>query len=147
VLRQFFTDEQLAALTPRMDPSRPTGLDYYPLTQPGERCPVNDPGLAPRLEPRPADDAAFLQGMLEGMAGIEAQTYRLLAEKGASPVRRVLTAGGGAKNQVWTELRRARLGVPVEASPHAEAAYGSALLAKQGFSLARPAAYAGALVM
>ncbi len=40
----------------------PTGLDFYPLASPGERFPVNDPGLAPRLEPRPEDDALFLQG-------------------------------------------------------------------------------------
>lgn len=32
-----------------------------PLAAPGERFPVNDPGLQPRLEPRPADDAVFLQ--------------------------------------------------------------------------------------
>lgn len=61
VLRRFFSDAELAELTPRMDASRPTGLDYYPLTSPGERFPVNDPELQPRLEPRPADDAMFLQ--------------------------------------------------------------------------------------
>lgn len=37
-------------------------LDYYPLLRPGERFPVNDPGLPPRLTPRPEDDAVFLQG-------------------------------------------------------------------------------------
>jgi len=62
VLRKYFTDQQLAALTARIDLSRPTGLDYYPLVTAGERFPVNDPALAPRLEPRPADDAVFLQG-------------------------------------------------------------------------------------
>lgn len=64
-------------------------------------CPaVNDPQLQPRLEPRPADDAQFLQGVFESIARIEAQAYRLLAEKGASPVRKVYTAGmrGGG---VW----------------------------------------------
>ncbi|KAL4452139.1 hypothetical protein ABPG75_007801 [Micractinium tetrahymenae] len=138
VLRRFFSDAQLAELTPRMDASRPTGLDYYPLTAPGERFPVNDPGLQPRLEPRPADDAVFLQGILESVARIEAQAYRLLAEQGATPVTRVLTAGGGAKNPVWTELRQRELGVPVSASLQAEAAYGSALLAKRGAALAAP---------
>lgn len=62
MLRRFFSDQQLQDLTPRLDPSRPTGLDYYPLVQPGERFPINDPALPPRLEPRPADDALFLQG-------------------------------------------------------------------------------------
>lgn len=68
VLRRFFSDAQLAELTQRMDASSPTGLDYYPLTAPGERFPVNDPALQPRLEPRPADDAVFLQvgGLRQG---------------------------------------------------------------------------------
>ena len=39
VLRRHFTDDQLAALSKRMDPGTPTGLDYYPLNTPGERFP------------------------------------------------------------------------------------------------------------
>lgn len=62
MLRRHFTDGQLAELTKRVDASRPSGLDYYPLVAPGERFPVNDPQLPPRLEPRPDDDALFLQG-------------------------------------------------------------------------------------
>ncbi|KAI7842235.1 hypothetical protein COHA_004148 [Chlorella ohadii] len=125
VLRQHLCDEQLAELTQRMDAGRPTGLDYYPLTAPGERFPVNDPQLQPRLEPRPADDAQFLQGIFESIARIEAQAYRLLAEKGATPVSKVYTAGGGAKNPVWTSIRQRELGVPVMRSERAEAAYGN----------------------
>ena len=62
MLRRHFSDAQLAELTRRVDVAAPTGLDYYPLVAPGERFPVNDPELQPRLEPRPADDALFLQG-------------------------------------------------------------------------------------
>ena len=50
---------------------------------------VNDPDLQPRMEPRPADDALFLQGLLEGIATVEARMYALLADMGASPLRRV----------------------------------------------------------
>jgi sugar (pentulose or hexulose) kinase len=132
VLRAHFSDAELRALTPRMDADAPTGLDYVVLSSPGERFPVNDPALAPRLAPRPADDAVFLQGMLEAMARTEARAYAVLAELGAAPVTSVLTAGGGAGNPVWTELRRAALGVPVAAAAHGEAAYGAALLARQG---------------
>ena len=35
VLRHFFDDEQIAALTPRLRPDNPAGLDYYPLLRPG----------------------------------------------------------------------------------------------------------------
>lgn len=44
----------------------------------------------------------------------------------------VFTAGGGAKNQKWEEMRSGLLGVPVAASRQGEAAYGAALLALQG---------------
>ncbi|KAK9805292.1 hypothetical protein WJX72_011497 [[Myrmecia] bisecta] len=133
VLRQHFSDAQLLELTPHIDPSQPSGLDYYPLTAKGERFPINDPDLPPCLEPRPEDDARFLHGILEGIAHVEAQAYRLLLEMGASPLTKVYTAGGGAKNPVWTAIRARQLGVPVVPSPQAEAAFGSALLARQGY--------------
>ena len=37
---------------------------------------------------------------------------------------------------MWTQIREGLLGVPVEPSPHSEAAYGSALLARQGAAAA-----------
>lgn len=44
--------------------------------------------------------------------------------------------GGGAKNPVWTAIRQRELGVPVVRSERAEAAYGAAILARQGARLA-----------
>ena len=38
--------------------------------------------------------------------------YAALASLGASPLRRVLTSGGGANNPQWMEMREALLGVP-----------------------------------
>jgi sugar (pentulose or hexulose) kinase len=128
----LFDDRQLAALSESIDPSIASPLDYLPLPKPGERFPVNDPTLAPRLSPRPADDAEFLHGLLESLARIEARGYALLAELGATPVRRVDTAGGGAQNPVWTRIRQRLLGVPVARATHTEAAYGVALLARDG---------------
>ncbi|HSJ81658.1 MAG TPA: FGGY-family carbohydrate kinase, partial [Thiobacillus sp.] len=132
VLRQFFDDRQLAALSERIDPAVASLLDYLPLPKPGERFPVNDPRLSPRLTPRPPDDAEFLHGLLESLARIEARGYGLLAELGASPLRRVETAGGGAKNVAWTCIRQRLLQVPVARAAHTEAAYGAALLARDG---------------
>jgi sugar (pentulose or hexulose) kinase len=132
VLRQFFDDTQLAAFSAQIDPDRPLGLDYYPLPAIGERFPVNDPSLAPRLTPRPASDAAFLQGLFEGIADIEAEGYALLGRLGAPQPRRVLSSGGGAHNPAWTRIRERRLGVPVQAAVHTEAAYGAARLARDG---------------
>lgn len=130
VLRQHFDDARLSTLSERIDPGSDSPLDYYPLTKPGERFPVNDPVLAPRLSPRPDSDVAFLHGMLQGLSRIEAAGYARLAELGASPLQRVVTNGGGAKNTVWGRMRERLLGVPVGVAGHSEAAYGAALLAK-----------------
>ena len=133
VLRQFFGDDELATLSLQI-PSGESPLDYYPLTQPGERFPINDPQLSPRLEPKPDDRVAFLHGLLDGMAKIETRGYQLLQQLGAASLKRVYTAGGGAKNRVWTRLRQHRLGVPVIPSIQTEAAYGTALLAMRGLN-------------
>ncbi|CAI5480460.1 unnamed protein product [Closterium sp. Yama58-4] len=134
VLREHFTDEQLRELSVKIDPSVESKLDYYPLTRPGERFPVSDPDLQPRLTPRPADDALFLHGILESIATIEARAYSLLADLGASPpVKRVYTAGGGAGNPTWSAIRERVMGVPVAPSGNTDAAFGSALLAREGF--------------
>lgn len=132
VLKQFFDDEELQRLSAAIDPNQPSGLDYYPLPVPGERFPINDPNLPPRLSPRPQSDAEFLHGLLEGIARIEAMGYQRLVELGASPVRRVLTTGGGAQNEGWRLLRQRILNIPVSAAVQTEAAYGSARLARLG---------------
>ncbi len=129
VLKQYFTLEQLAKMTPQLQPDIPTGLDYYPLPARGERFPVNDPQLAARLEPRPVDDVVFFQGMLEGIAHIEAKAYRLLADLGAPYPLSVRTTGGGAQNAAWTTLRKNLLNTDIQPAQHTEAAFGAALLA------------------
>ncbi len=108
VLRQFFTDEEIARLSDQIDPDEPCGLDYYPLPRPGERFPVSDPALRPRLDPRPAD-----------------------RRRSPAP-RSVMTAGGGAVNATWRRIRARTLGVPVCVATHTQAAYGAALLARAG---------------
>jgi D-ribulokinase len=129
VLKSFFTAKELVELSKQIVPNQLTGLDYYPLRRAGERFPVNDPNLAPRLTPRSDDPVQFLQGLLEGMARIEAQGYALLQQLGATPLIAVQTAGGGAQNPAWTALRAMALGVPVQTAVQTEAAYGTARLA------------------
>jgi D-ribulokinase len=127
VLRQFFTDQQLQELSLFIEGE--SCLDYHPLLKPGERFPINDPNLPPRLEPRPEQDRDFLHGLLEGMARIETRGYQLLQDLGATPLTQVYTAGGGAKNLVWNQIRSRHLNVPVLRSPQTAAAYGAAILA------------------
>jgi sugar (pentulose or hexulose) kinase len=131
VLRRFFDDARMAKLSTQLNPDAPTGLDYYPLPAPGERFPVSNPTMQPRLSPRPADDVRFFQGMLEGIASVEQAGYRLLRSLGAPPTTRVLSIGGGANNAGWTRIRQRMLGVTVDAVAGQEAAYGAALLARR----------------
>jgi D-ribulokinase len=129
VLRHFFSDAELVSLSQEIDPNVPSMLDYYPLLTPGDRFPINDPNLPPRLTPRPDRSVDFLHGLLAGIAKIEARGYELLAELGATPLTAIYTAGGGAKNPTWTKIRQQYLPVPISISKHQEAAYGAALLA------------------
>jgi D-ribulokinase len=132
VLRHFFTDAELEDLSKKIDAEKESLLDYYPLLKKGDRFPINDSELLPKLEPRPTDSGEFLHGLLESIARIEARGYQLLQELGATPLTKVYTAGGGAKNAVWSAIRQRYLKVPVVMPNHTAAAYGSALLAKQG---------------
>ena len=129
VLRQYFSDTQLTELSRRIDAASASSLDYYPLPRRGERFPLNDPELEPRLSPRPEDDAQFLHGLLQGLSRIEAAGYAKLVELGATPLESVTSCGGGAHNPAWQQMRSRLLGVPVKAALHGDAAYGTALLA------------------
>ncbi|KAJ8763381.1 hypothetical protein K2173_002264 [Erythroxylum novogranatense] len=132
ILRQLFTDQQLDQLSEKINPMEQSPLDYYPLKSVGERFPVADPNLAPRLHPRPECDIEFLHGILESIARIEAKAYNLLKHLGATQVEEVFTAGGGAKNEKWTKIRQRVLGLPVRQATQTEAAFGAALLALKG---------------
>lgn len=129
VLRQLFSDQQLAELSRQIDPRQSTGLRLRPLPQVGERFPWDDPSLEPILEPRPVSDALYLQALLEGLAAIEQAGWQRLQQCGAPPVQRVLSLGGGARNPQWRLIRQRLLGVPVQNRPGATAAQGMAKLA------------------
>lgn len=135
VLRQFFTDAELEKYSREIDLEEESGLDYYPLLKIGDRFPINDPNLPPRLEPRPDNPVEFLHGLLQSMARIEARGYELLQQLGADKLSRVYTAGGGSANDTWTAIRKRYLQVPVVRSDNTEAAYGTALLAMRGVEI------------
>jgi sugar (pentulose or hexulose) kinase len=129
VLKRFFDNATLERLSQQIDPEIPPSLNYYPLNSPGERFPINDPTLHPRLTPTPEDPLDFLREMLWGIAHIEHQGYELLETLGASPLKRVYTSGGGARNAAWRSMRAKLLQKPIKTAAHTEAAVGSAYLA------------------
>jgi D-ribulokinase len=132
VLKYYFTEAELRVLSQQINPDGESNLAYYPLLKTGDRFPINDPFLAPQITPIPENRVIFLQGILEGIAKIEKLGYEKLQQLGASPLTQVYTAGGGAKNENWRLIRQKYLQIPVKLSEQIEAAYGSALLAKNG---------------
>lgn len=132
VLEHFFSPTQLNELSSSIDADIKSGLDYYPLLTPGERFPINDINLEPRLQPRPASDGLFLQGMLEGIAAVEKLAYDRLVQLGAPQPQSIRTVGGGAGNDAWTAIRKSHLQVPFLECLSTLAATGAAVLARQG---------------
>jgi len=130
VLRKFFSADQITGLSHNINPEKSTGLDYYPLTTPGERFPINDPNKQPVLSPRPKDDSLFLQAMLEGIARIEKMAFDKLAELGAPYPSRIITMGGGSQNEIWRIIREKTCKIPISNARISEAAYGTACLAR-----------------
>ncbi|MEL6578268.1 MAG: FGGY-family carbohydrate kinase [Cyanobacteria bacterium J06621_12] len=129
VLKHFFSEQQLQELSAQINLDIASPLEYYPLIQPGDRFPINDPNLPPNLEPRPHEPKEFLYGLLESIARIEKLGYQKLQSLGAEQLTHVYTAGGGAKNTVWQSIRQRNLKIPVTSAKITQAAYGTALIA------------------
>lgn len=132
VLLQHFTRTQLDEMSTRLKPQQDTGLNYYPLPGTGERFPINDCNKQSKIEPRPDSDSEFFQGLLEGIANIEAEAYKKLIALGAATPKRIYTTGGGSKNVAWKQMRNRITGIEVLSAAHSDACYGSAILAMQG---------------
>jgi len=137
VLKQFFKPTEISILTEKLDQQvkqnqfSMLNLNYYPLSSAGERFPIQDPYLEPRISPRPAEDIQFFQALLEGMADIESLAYRHLVDLGTPYPKHVKSIGGGALNQTWQAIREEKLGVPVKLADMEQAAAGTALLAQK----------------
>lgn len=134
VLRQYFSQQQLDEMTPQLQPEKSLKLNYYPLPATGERFPVSDSKKQNHTSPRPENDLDFFQALLEGITHIEAEAYKKLAALGTSRPTKIFSAGGGSKNPAWMAMRERIIGIPVIAAKNSEASYGSALLAKKGYS-------------
>lgn len=133
VLRHYFSDKQMQKLEAQLKPNKPTGLNYYPLLQAGERFPINNPQQAPCLTPRPKNDSVFFQALLEGISEIEKLGYQKLQQLGAATATRLFSVGGGTINKSWQTIRQQKLNIPTQAVLNPHAAFGAALLAQQGY--------------
>jgi xylulokinase len=131
-----FSNAELEDLSVQIDPMEDSSLEYYPLVKPGERFPVANGKKEPVLSPVPESRKEYLHGLLQSIARIEKEGFKVLKDLGAPLPSVVWTCGGGSKNNVWSQMRQRilsqGLGVPqmkVLRAENTEASFGSALLA------------------
>ncbi len=128
-LAAWFGPEALERLSAGIDGAVASPLDFYPLHGRGERFPEADPARESRVGPRPDDEVAFLHGLLEGVARVEAQGYLRLRALGGPALRSLRSVGGGAGNAAWTAIRARVVGAAMLPSRSEQAAVGVARLA------------------
>ncbi len=133
IILQYFSLAELADLIPKLNLTRPTSFNYYPLKSQGERFPISDPYFQPKITPRPKSKLLFLQAILEGLTNIEKLGFERLDELGASQVKRIFSSGGGQKNTAWMALRAKHLNSPLANSKETEASFGVTQLIRKNF--------------
>ncbi len=131
ILLEFFNLEYIEELSKQINPNKSTGLNLLPLSSQGERFPIDDPNLQPKLDPRPVSDSLYLHALFEGLAKIEARGWQKLNELGADLPKQIITVGGGAKNITWKKIREREIGIPIKICNTPPAA-GVARIALQG---------------
>lgn len=110
----------------------PATIISWPLRQRGERFPIMRPDATGFTEGTPADEADAYRADLEGVAFLERLGYERLAALGAPRAEPVITVGGGARSQVWSQIRASVLGDGVAIADGASTSVGACLLAAAG---------------
>jgi len=145
ILLTYYTVEQLSFLNQKISQEdiaaflKSNPIDYYPLSSVGERFPIADSLLQPKLPHVPnckKDDIyfsetclqshkQFLLKLLYGLTLIEQLSYQKLEEITHTEIKNIYTVGGGIKSPVWMLLRqtimKSKQFKPVQ---HTQAAYG-----------------------
>ena len=129
ILINLFKDD-IESLSKNINTEKLTGYKYYPLLKAGERFPINNVKLEPKITPKPNDRNIFFQAILEGITFVEKNCYEKLSDLGGIYPEIIYSVGGGAHNNNWNILRGKILNSKIINSPNNEAAYGTALLAK-----------------
>ncbi len=127
---RYLPEARLPELLDNLQVEKPLNLDLYPLPDVGEQFPLTNPRMRSIAEPRPEDDATFLQALLEGIADAEHDGYWLLQRQGATMPKEIFTTGLFASHPHWLKIRNDRIKIPVHPLPqNPSAALGCALIA------------------
>lgn len=147
ILLKYFSLAQIKDFSQKINLQEPTHLNYYPLLKPGERFPIADPNLQPKLTPKPPSEYLFFQGLVEGLVQIETLAYQKIEELSRAPflraekdknnpsiqLKRLFATGGGVKNKGWMALRQQSIFASHQPSKQTDAAFGvTQLLTKRG---------------
>ena len=128
ILSQLFSDSEIKELSRQINPMKNTSLNLLPLNSQGERFPVNNANLEPKLYPRPVSDSLYLHALFEGLAKIELKGWEKLGELTGSLPKKIITIGGGSKNPQWRKIREKIINIPI-VSCKKTTSFGTALLA------------------
>ena len=113
-----------------------SALDYvpgdiiaYPLARKGERFPFIRPEAQGFLVGKPGNKNAVYAAKLEGLGYLERLIYTTLEDLGASVGDTIYATGGGAKSEIWLEIRASILSRCMKRPKVSDTAMGAAILA------------------
>lgn len=144
-----FTVEELTQLSLEIPINVTATKDLYPLplNSKGERFPTADGEKSSNVQAsKYSNRQTLLQDILLGITqNVELEGYKVLRELGGPVVTRIVTTGGGSRNDNWTALRRRLISkwldelgeqtISVAAAPGRNSAYGAALIALRSHQL------------
>ena len=127
---RYLPETCVQTLLDDLQPNKSFNLDLYPLPSVGEQFPLADSRMRSITEPRPKDDAEFLQALLESIADAEHDGYWLLKRLGATIPTEIFTTRSFGNHPHWLNIRHNRVKIPIhplQKTP--SAALGCALIA------------------
>ncbi|WP_157760447.1 FGGY-family carbohydrate kinase [Thiomicrorhabdus arctica] len=123
ILTEQYSMRQMAALIKAIQSSglilsETEQMAYYPLTKVGERFPIADSNLQPKMPLKPTqklnlqapsiEHQRYFLGLIHGLIHVEQLAYEKLNALGCH-LKCVYAVGGGVQNKLWMSLRAERL--------------------------------------
>jgi sugar (pentulose or hexulose) kinase len=128
-IRAEYPDADLSDLDRRAQACLPSVHLAYPLHGRGERFPFRSSAAEAFCEPVAATESQSYAARLQGTAFVERLAYEVLDAATGPSSGPVYATGGGARSDVWTQLRSDVCGRTYHRPASSESAFGSAVLA------------------
>lgn len=128
-LVRLFRPEALAELDRAAAELFPKDILVYPLVRRGERFPFVHPSAEGFMLGEPRSEAERYAAHLEGVALVERWGLDVMHEAGAPVSGRLYASGGGARSDLWLQVRANALGRALHVPEETESAMGAVILA------------------